>query len=168
MNNFYQQLNLSFSNYDESLLKGPLHTTYPGLSYYHIADPDVYTQLASVCPLETRYISYIEITDHLAPHRDHNGTVVLNYYIQSGPAKTLFYTARNQNHIIINNSPVYSMADCKWQCSFMAKNNSAYLLNVSEIHSVIMIGKFKRTALSFGFPNHSYQEIAQALQKFWC
>lgn len=168
MNNFYQQLKLNFTIDDQVKLKGKLYKSYPGLDYYHIADPDTFNQLKSACPFHTEYISYTEITDSLAPHRDHNGTVVLNYYIQSGPAKTLFYTVQNQNHVLVNESPTYDLADCNWQCSFVAKNNSCYLLNVSEIHRVIMIGKSKRTAISFGFPEHSYTEIAQALQEYWC
>lgn len=168
MNVYFQQLHLAFPSYNETVLKGQAYRSYPGLTYYHIADPVVYNELQKLCPIQTEFISYMEITDNQSPHIDYKGTVNLNYYIQSGPAKTNFYTNDNNVHTIVNESPVYQAADCDWQCSFIAKNNSAYLLNTNLIHSVTMLGQLKRTAISFLFPEHSYNEVVLELKHLWC
>jgi hypothetical protein len=166
MNYSFQKLNFSVPEFTVEQLRGKLYTEFPNLTYYHIADPAVEATLKRLCPLETEHVSYIEITGTLHPHVDVNGTAVINYYINSGFARTGFH-ATSSNPSLVNGSRVYSFGDCIMHTQFVADDHSAYLLNVSKIHSVLMPTNNTRTAISFGFPQYSYQEVANHLEHLW-
>lgn len=166
MHNFFKKINLSFNDYDESLLKGAAYQTYPfGLTYYHIADQVIHNELRKYSPIEPDLISYMEIENSILPHRDVNGTVVLNFYIQSGPGKTNFYKLQNYNDT--EHRGFYDYNCCHWQNSFIASDRSCYLLNVGEIHDVVMLGSQKRKVISFGYPNYLYEEVVEQFKNLW-
>lgn len=168
MNNYFQKINFVLPEYDPLLLKGATKRSYPGIEHFYIKDSSILEQLYSLCPLTDAHIIYNEVTSDLPPHRDYMGTVVINYYIDAGLAKTNFYSSRTETSLFVNGASVYDSSNCKWETSFIAKNNSCYLLNTSEIHSVKLIKPALRTFLTYAFPSHSYEEIATKLQHLWC
>jgi hypothetical protein len=166
MNPYFQQLDFDVPEFTVEQLKGSLYADYASLKYYHIADPSVEQTLKSICPINNVSISYIEISGTLLPHIDSDGTVVINYYINGASASTVFYEPSNKKSKEFQGAQVYPFNNCIEQCKFIANNHSAYLLNVSKIHSVIMSKKETRTAISFSFPQRSYTDIVDEL-KWW-
>lgn len=175
MNTLFQRINLSFPNFSISSLKGntiayhinPI--TNQGFVAYDIASSDVLTQLTQLAPLENPKIAYSEIFGNLEPHRDFGGTCVLNYYIDTNLADTIFYSPKHQdNQFILNNgAEIYEHTNCTEVARFTAQDNSCWILNIGEIHSVIMPTIDFRRIISIGYPQYDFNTVREKLKAIW-
>lgn len=166
MLNCFRKLDLRIPMFDQDQLKGDLIATWPGNSIHHIADDTAKQILSGIFPDHTVLVRYMEITDLQYPHTDAGGTAVINYYIESGSARTVFYTAPKDRMIDYNGAGIYSFDDCTEIGSFVATDHSAYLLDIQQIHAVIIPENSKRRFISFSFHDYTYQEVDEYLRTY--
>jgi hypothetical protein len=101
--------------------------------------------------------SFLTINSPILPHVDWNTNTTINFYTQTSGWKTTFHTEKdgaedrshdfgkaggydlNENNAIPRKNTkqkVYMWDDVNDVCSFTAKENEVYILNVNELHSV--------------------------------
>jgi len=176
MNCLFQKINLSLPNFSIEQLKGDilvehLHPiTNQGVSVYKIADSKVLELLTQLAPIANPVISYNEIYGDLEPHRDFGGTCVINYYIDTNDADTIFYTsAQNASTAIFNHgAEIHTRNNCTEIARFTAEANSSWILNIGELHSVTMPTIGYRRVISIGYPQYDFQTVREKLKALWC
>jgi hypothetical protein len=110
--------------------------------------------------LEDPIITYAEVDRNIWLHKDINGTVVVNYYIETPKSVTTFYIANdNYQGIKIDKDTIYDPKYCVKKDEFVAESNTSYILDVSSIHGVTMHEPGIRKFLSIGFLDWTYGEI---------
>jgi len=135
--------------------------------------------LFSILPLNVRFVIVDGKEDSgLPPHIDHNISVSLNYYINaSNIDTTIFYEPKpnqapysyndvfeNVYNPVKDQEKIYKFTQVDEIERFNAVDDSAYILNVSKIHSVIKKSSIPRIFLSFLWKDHSYEEILKSLK----
>jgi len=141
------------------------------LKYYKLGNVNIFRQqhIKKFFTIEPTRVLFSEITGtgFLNPHRDHNTKVALNYYIQSNDDITTFY---HDNDKIMGfsygnrpESNVYDVKDLTVSCEFVATSNTAYLLDVTKIHSVTKSSLLCRKFISYHWKDHTFDEIFQDL-----
>lgn len=104
----------------------------------------------------------------LHPHKDHDALAVLNYYISAGDDVTIFYTAPNDSAPVIypgkKQANIYNQNDLTEVARFTADSNDAFLLDVSNIHSVIKSNSAPRLFISYIWKDHTYEEILENIK----
>ncbi len=179
---FFVRLNLDFSKFDIntedlSWLHGynhaPSDEKYSSLNYFAL-DDNLKQQIKAILPVELQeMIRNIRIAiikgQIIMPHRDHGGSVSVNYHLVTGDARTTFWTAnRNAKPFKVDNKQtdnVYDYPDVVEECFYVAEKNSCYLLNTGEIHDVVMESKDSvRKILQFTFDSSvSYQTVLEKM-----
>jgi len=105
----------------------------------------------------------------LYPHKDHNALVVLNYYISAGDDVTIFYTASKDAAATVypgkKQANIYDQSNLTEVARFSAESNEAFLLDVSNIHSVIKSNPEPRIFISYIWKDHTYEEILENIIK---
>lgn len=144
------------------------------LEYYEIADVDKILSLHTrkFCKIEPTYVIFSKITGKthglLDPHKDHGPRVSLNYYIEAGEDKTVFYELKDTS-MSGNNYPgkkeanIFKVEQLDRIEEFVAESNTSYLLNVSKIHSVEKVTDNQRIFLTYAWHDHSYEEVLESL-----
>lgn len=171
----YTKLHQDFlrANFDDWLsLKGnELLSKYNSftttLEYFNINDVDLFRKLhlKKIFTIRPDRIRFSIITGKglLLPHRDHNTTAVLNYYASAGEDATVFYTCKEGATAIQYpgkvESNVYTLDKLDEVGRFVANSNDAYLLDVSQVHSVEKVSEEPRLFISYLWSNHSYEEV---------
>ena len=143
------------------------------LEYYSLENIDAFKNqhLRKFFTIRPSRVLFTEIkgTGFLNPHIDHNTNVTLNYYIQSVDDITTFYTAKNNvlgfNYSNRDQSNIYDVDDLSVDIEFIANNNTAYLLDVSKIHSVTKTSILPRKFISYQWKDHTFHEIIQDLSE---
>lgn len=142
------------------------------LEYYSLENVDAFRSqhLKKFFTIQPSRVLFTEIngTGFLNPHRDHNTCVTLNYYIQSVDDITTFYEVTDNSVLGFNydnreQSNIYNVSDLSVNSSFVANNNTAYLLDVSKIHSVTKTSILPRKFISYQWRDHTFHEILQDL-----
>jgi hypothetical protein len=140
-----------------------------------------YRKIANIAGFRTRhtrnpfkilptYIRFSEIHGQgmLLPHRDHGITAGLNYYISASDDVTSFYKTKNNDVLSIQypnrkESNIYDQNDLIEVDRFVASSNEAYLLDVSQIHSVQRISSETRVFIGYLWTEHTYEEVLESL-----
>lgn len=86
------------------------------------------------------------------PHVDIGRRTAINIYINCTGEVTEFFEADEQNKVLVS------------QGSFIAKENEAWLLNVSKPHAVRMKSAKLRSCISLSFRRLRFSELADILQ----
>jgi hypothetical protein len=141
------------------------------LEYYSLENVDAFRNqhLKKFYTIRPSRVLFTEIngTGFLNPHIDHNTNVTLNYYIQSIDDVTTFYETNNNiigfNYGNRDQSNIYDVGDLSVKSEFVANNNTAYLLDVSKIHSVTKTSILPRKFISYQWKNHTFDEVLQDL-----
>ena len=141
------------------------------LEYYLLDNVDIFRNqhLKKFFTIRPTRVLFTEIngTGFLNPHRDHNTNVTLNYYIQSNDDITTFYddntNAPSFNYESRTQCNIYDINDLSVNREFVATSNTAYLLDVSKIHSVTKTSLLPRKFISYQWKDHTYDEILQDL-----
>jgi len=161
----------------------PLFTTIEGLTSFAGIDgkgvghkkvwsPDA-EQFYSVIP--KRYwddfdFTLMTINSRIYPHIDRDYVATINFYLETGGEYvTSVYqdtdTKSDINDKVDYSSGVFNLEDLREVGSFIAKNNEAWLLDVSRIHTVHNINDTTRKALSLRTTKHSYDEVYNMLKE---
>lgn len=150
MINLYNKINLPKVDIDLTRVKGDLHTSYgkfPKISYYTIKDPAYLENIFpdKICKIKPTTVFYSDIlgAGKLWPHRDHNVSCCINFYFESNEAVTVFHKEKENSsgpwkYPGKNSSNIFEFENVDYVTEFRARDGEAYLLNVSEIHSVTM------------------------------
>lgn len=160
---FFKKISISFpklsSNLKGEVIVEHLYPNGSGITYYKLADTvlektiaDFFLQYRLTDPI----ISYAEINANIWLHRDINGSAVVNYYIDTPPARTIFYNTTSDE---------ISLTTCTKADEFIATPNSTWILDVSQVHSVTMIEQGLRRMISVGFQSLDYQSVCARLSK---
>ena len=145
------------------------------IDFYNI-DSTVKDYVKSLLPMDIQsWIRNVRVSiikgRTIMPHRDHRGSVCINYYFVPGSARTTFWTAKSTATAI--RAPgqytdnMYLFEDINEECFFVADTNSCYLLNTGEIHSVSMEREDsirKMIQLTFN-PEMTYNPVLNKLRK---
>ena len=175
-----------------------IYTKVPGLEsfagldgkgVYHnkIWSPDI-DRIYSVIPKkyhEDFYLTIMTINSVLLPHRDNDLISTINFYVDAGNCRTVFYREKEgadfwQPENIITRpkskleveeevayvKAVYDLEDVNEIDSFIAKNGEAWLLDVSEIHNVVPLSEFTtRKAIALRTKKYGYIEVLDMLKE---
>lgn len=153
------------------------------ITYYKISDLNKLKRVLkksffSILPDSVMFTTVTGKSCGLPPHIDHNISVSLNYYINaSDKDTTIFYTpkpnekpydynsvASNIYNPVKNQENIYKFSQVDEVTRFTAKSDSAFLLNVSRIHSVDKVSEFPRTFLAFLWREKKYDEVLKSLK----
>lgn len=142
------------------------------LEYFEIADVGKILSLhtRTFCKIPPTYVIFSQITGigSLEPHKDHGPQVSLNYYIEAGIDKTIFYQKKDE-HLQGTYYPgkeeanIYESKDLLPITEFVSSSNESYLLNVSKIHSVQKLTNHKRIFLTYAWHDNTYEEVLENL-----
>jgi len=172
--NLFNKINYTLKDFDLKQLKGQLHISYgnapnPRISYYLIKDMDYFRSLCSapICKIKPDTLFFAEITGagHLKPHRDHNVSCCINYYFEPNESVTFFHKEKpNINASVYpgkTTANIYTLEQVDTVGKFIAEKNECYLLNVSEIHSVLSPNPGARRMITWQWRNSSYDEVLE-------
>ena len=178
--NLFNKINYTLKDFDPKQLKGQLHISYgnapnPKISYYYIKDIDYFRTLYTkrLCKIKPDTIFFAEITGmgHLKPHRDHNVSCCINYYFEPNGSTTFFHKEKVLPYPWSESGPtvypgkttanIYVLAQVDTVGKFIAEKNECYLLNVSEIHSVLSPNPGTRRMITWQWTNTSYNEVLE-------
>jgi len=111
---------------------------FRGICYYEIDNNDL---LSIIKPEYHKYFttSLMVITNkEILPHTDSDTTIVINIYIKTANAKTIFYKGGDKKYQLNNQTDgyIYDKKDLTEMFSFQAISGDIWKLNVKEIHSV--------------------------------
>jgi hypothetical protein len=114
-----------------------------GLTYYSIDNNNSHLFYCIKEPYRKYFnINVLNInTPYVPPHTDSNIKVSINFYIQTNNCKTSFYKFKNSNYTVKKldnqtNGGIFDLEDLNEVDSFIAKDNEAYVLDVTHPHSV--------------------------------
>jgi hypothetical protein len=125
------------------------------------------------------------INSVLLPHRDNDLISTINFYVDAGNCRTVFYKEKEgaefwQPENIITRpkskleteqeiayvKAVYDLEDVEESSSFIAKNGEAWLLDVREIHNVVPLEEFTvRKAIALRTKKYGYIEVLDMLKE---
>lgn len=143
-----------------------INNKFIGIAYYSI-DPDIEQYIINtIIPPKYRdlfNVLLMEInSDHIPPHTDSYINCVINIYIDTNDATTIFhlpkkdYNKKNIDSFKIKNQTdgnIFDKDSLEKICSFKAKPNDIWILNVKLPHSVIS-------------DNTNYLRIAYSIQTY--
>lgn len=168
-NEYFKQVNIQFPKISSDDIKGELVVehldpmTKTGIRYWKLKDEslnqsiiDLFAELKLYNPI----ITYAEVDRNIWLHKDINGTIVVNHYIETPKSVTTFYVA-NENYqgIKIGKDTIYDPIHCIKKDEFVAESNTSYILDVSSIHGVTLLEPGIRKFLSIGFLDWTYEKI---------
>jgi hypothetical protein len=159
--------------------KGPAGKSYPGLApgiwlkYYHLSNRAMYNQhfpkFTDIVP-DVVWLAEISGRGVLGPHIDHGPKVVLNWYMNSNDSETSFYIKNEGATGLIfpgeTEPNIFFFNAVTKVDEFIAKDNEAYLLNVSKIHSVHSPNLGTRRFVTLGWNRNSYEEVLESIRLY--
>lgn len=150
------------NNYGETI-----NGVFRGLQYFEIDKSTENKILEMILP--QKYHEHFDVlllvinTPYVYPHTDSHVQCVINYYIQTGDATTIFWKCNEntQSYKLTNqtNGSVYNECDLTKQGQFHANNYDVWLLDVKQIHSVIGPSDKTRIAYCLCSRNLNYNEL---------
>ena len=172
MNQFYEKLNFKLPeqiNFES--LKGDLYHQYTGDTYLRYSYIDnslkfyvksLFSNFTDIAPCTIRYVEIIGDT-LIAPHKDYGLACSVNYYFKTASAKTVWFNEKLNAVPTISNSEkshVYNYSDLIIADQFVAQDNECYLLNTSQIHSVLKSNNQQRQFIQIQY-NLDYDIIKE-------
>jgi len=141
------------------------------LSYWKVKN-DVEEYLYSIIPeplRESAELMCCSITGPglAVPHIDFGVMSKINYYFGNDNSITNFHKLKNGDNNIIypgeERGRIYNLDDLYTTGHFVANQYDAYILNVSEIHSVRILSRETRWMLTYSFSDVPYSELIKLL-----
>jgi hypothetical protein len=171
---FYTKLKdfFEYKDYAQTELINSYGTNGKGLFYFSIDDTNAHLFDCIRAPFRKHfYITVLKINiPFVPPHTDSNIKASINFYIQTNNCKTTFYDIKNPNfqeRKIKNqtNGSIFNIEDLNETSSFIAKDNEAYLLDVTKPHSVLSLSgtTSERIAICLQTLTLSYEETLTVL-----
>jgi hypothetical protein len=170
----FEKLNYSIKDFDPERLKGQRHTFYgnpprPTISYYLIKDMEYFRGLCPhpICKIKPDTLFFAEITGEglLKPHRDHNVSCCVNLYFEPNGSTTFFHQEKENIDAFVypgkTTANIYDLHQVDTVGQFIAEKNDCYLLNVSEIHSVLSPNPGARRMITWQWRNASFDEVLE-------
>lgn len=150
---------VSYSKYDS----GDVTLEYFGVKNLDLFRKQHTRKFFSIPPSRIRYVK-ITGTGILQPHRDHDTTVSLNYYISAGDDQTIFYNTTSSDVQPITypsktDSNVYKLDSLVEFDKFVSNSNEAYLLDVSQIHAVVKTNPEPRIFIAYLWSDDNYDQV---------
>ena len=149
MNQFYEKLNFKLPEHiNFESLKGDLHHQYTGdtyLRYSYVNNSlksyvkSLFSNFTDIAPCVIRYVEILGDT-LIEPHKDYGVACAINYYFTTANTTTVWFNEKPNATPTISNSEkshVYNRSDLIIADQFVAQDNECYLLNTSQIHSVL-------------------------------
>ena len=143
------------------------------LEYFNIPNIELFRSIHTrkFFSISPDRVSIAKITGSglLYPHRDHGVSTVLNYYITADKDDTIFYNSKSGAVPFeypgrsVNN--VYHLQDLDETTRFSAESGDAYLLDVSQIHSVNKISSTTRLFLNYSWFSTKFDDIVTDIEK---
>jgi hypothetical protein len=173
----FTKLNLDFSDADIDNVELTFGHSYVykdrKVVLIHHPETAFVNHIKSKLPEEFRsWIRSVRVTylkDPIPYHRDHGGFVCINYYVVTKNARTIYYTEKPDAEPFYAEGQatanLYNPEDLIEECSFVAKPNDCYLLNIGEIHHVDICGEEavrKLIQLTFN-PDVTYNMVVDQL-----
>ena len=156
MNHFYEKLNFKLTSLvDFESLRGDLHHQYSGdtyLKYSYINNTSksyvrsLFSIFTNIAPCAVRYVDIVGET-LIEPHKDYGLACAVNYYFKTASATTIWFNEKPDAVPAISNSEkshVYNYSDLIIADQFVAQDDECYLLNTSQIHSVLKSNNQRR------------------------
>lgn len=146
-------------------------------TYYAIKDQTYFRQLHTkdpfrIPPDSVRYCEIVGRSEnvHVTPHIDVRSLVVLNYYIEPVGCTTFFYKKKKNaspysNPVAQTQNKLYNKSDLILVDQFKARKNSAYFLDTSKVHSILMPsshGSRVRKFISYSWEKNSFEELIES------
>lgn len=149
MSNYFKKVNFNL-NFSFNIIEKELLFKYGAISYFKIIDKFVVDEINQKFKYnKPTKIFFSEIYSYLDPHIDQGSKSCFNYYIHGGNYITKFWKIKNPNYITVSTNKKdsgdkllvslnnkYFHKDLMLEEEFVADNNSSYILNIGEIHSV--------------------------------
>jgi len=156
-----------------------------GVQHKKIWSPDS-EQLYSVIPeqyWDDFELTVMTINSQLLPHIDNDLITAVNFYIDPGNYRTVFYKPKAdaeyfQPKVEVSGTAVpleeqigyvdavYQLDEVDEIGTFIANPNEAYLLDVREIHNVVPLGETTiRKALALRTKKYVYDEVLEMLKQ---
>ena len=112
----------------------------------------------------------MEINCHIRPHTDSGILATINFYIESQEAITKFYTIKSNNPLTSKienqtNGALFELSDLDEYGNFTAKDGEAFILDVTNPHSVTCTQYGIRKALVLQTKEFSYDEVCKMLEE---
>jgi hypothetical protein len=162
---YFKKIELDLSDIDLDKLNSGIEKHRPyglNFSYNKIINQEEILNLKSRIPEEYQKlligISYciVNAPFYVLPHKDVASVNVINYYHKPGNSVTKFFkplVSDLKPHMFTGNltGMSYYPEEIEEVCSFVAKSEDCYILNVSEIHSVNVYEGEDRHFISFSF-----------------
>ena len=125
---------------------------FMGIAYNNAdVETSAISDLLSKLPEDKISIQYMAINHEVPPHVDNGINTVINIYTETGGYTTTFHKAKEgaTKHRLPNQDSGYvcGFHDVENLESFVAEDGDAYVLNVSELHSVHSGASKERAAL---------------------
>jgi hypothetical protein len=142
-----------------------------GIDYKKIWSPDT-EKLYSVVPRrywDDFHLTVMTINRAIPPHTDTEIITTINFYIETGGARTVFYepAVDNPRTVQIENQTdgyIYYPEDLKEVDSFVAKDYEIWCLDVKKIHSVEG-DVTSRKAVTMGTFKHKYEDVVEMFKE---
>jgi hypothetical protein len=141
------------------------------LSYYNINDIEYFRTIHTrkfftIQPNRVRF-SILTGQGLLHPHRDHDASTVLNYYISADADQTIFYNVNESAEPFSykegSAKNIYNLSDLTEADKFVASSGDAYLLDVSKTHSVYKTSTEPRVFISYIWMHDDFETILNDL-----
>jgi hypothetical protein len=172
---YFKKIDLKLRDFEYNDLKGRVLFSFgkidTNISYHAIKDKNLLKLLYDndICKISPDHCYLAEVTGIglLRPHRDHDTTCCLNYYFQSNNSKTVFYkpkeNTKSYQYENKKTSNIYNLRDLDTTEKFTAKDNEAFLLNVSEVHSVFCANSGFRRFITWQWTNTNFEDVLENL-----
>lgn len=173
MNPYFHKFDIELYNYPYEKLKGNLYQEFvspdngTGIHYYTIKNMSQFfaVHVKEFCKIMPEGAFITEVTGQglLDPHRDHGIKVAVNFYFEPNGSITRFHIPKESAKTIRypgeKESNLYRIEDVEEVTQFTAEKNEAYVLNVSQIHSVLSPNPGTRKFITYNWSNYTYEEV---------
>lgn len=147
MQEYFKKIDLRFENLENA--KGNFLFGYGAIFYSDIKSKKLLEEIECKFAIKPTKCFYVEIFNYLGPHFDRGADSCINYYIESGNYVTNFWEISNKNYTALETiryeanttqqskiKSKFKKEDLTLKSSFIAENESCYILNISKIHSL--------------------------------
>jgi hypothetical protein len=181
MNGYFAKLDLKLENVKVDQIKGDYFEGYgERFKNFYIKDLKYLENLIENkirFQIKPSIVLITEITGNgVSPHVDEH-TVAINYYLEADKSVTSFWEEKSNikgitvpqvaedGKLYNNNAKIYDTKDLNHACSFSAKKDECFVLNVRKIHSVFKLQPtVNRYAIRWGWEDYDYDTILNSIE----
>jgi hypothetical protein len=168
----FLKLNKPFKNI--TYVKGSEFVSYGGIiSYSDVGETNA--ELFDVVPEKYKNsfsLSLMEILSEVPPHTDSNVKTVINFYMNSGRYKTVFFDGDSDWYQVANqtNGKVFDRNGLVENGSFIAHDGDAFCMDVSKIHAVDSLdgNPETRIAVCLSTEDYNFEQVCDMLYETRC